>query len=266
MTPRRCASLASLLAVLVATVPAGAAAAPDSADALPPPRTRLLQRADLAFLGGTLAAMALAVPNDRWLTAQAASVGDDRTQRRLADAVRPLGHPLVLLPTAVGLSLAGRWTGRTSLARGAGRIAITVVLSDVVAGGLKPIVGRARPNESLRQSERFEPFSGHVSFPSVHASTAFATAVAVDRETRARWVPWVVYPVATLVGWSRVHDLEHWTSDVVAGAAIGGWTAWKVEDVLQRRTGGASSGQPRASVRLVPLADGFAIRVTRELR
>lgn len=48
-------------------------------------------------------------------------------------------------------------------------------------------------------------------------------------------MPWVVYPIAGLVAWSRVHDGKHWTSDVVAGAALGAWTAAKTHDVMRER-------------------------------
>ena len=53
------------------------------------------------------------------------------------------------------------------------------------------------------------------------------------RETTRGWVPWVAYPIASLVGWSRVQDDEHWASDVVAGAALGLWTARKTEEALR---------------------------------
>jgi hypothetical protein len=61
---------------------------------------------------------------------------------------------------------------------------------------------------------------------------AFALATAINRESSWRGTPWITYPLATLVGWSRVHDQQHWASDVVAGAALGTWTAHKVEDVM----------------------------------
>jgi membrane-associated phospholipid phosphatase len=41
--------------------------------------------------------------------------------------------------------------------------------------------------------------------------------------------------MAGLVGWSRLRDGEHWSSDVVAGAALGFWTARKAVDFARRR-------------------------------
>ena len=94
-------------------------------------------------------------------------------------------------------------------------------------------MGRERPEESPTDAWKLKPFSGHASFPSGHATVAFALAAALQRETTSRWIPWVAYPAAAVVGWSRVHDGEHWTSDVVAGAALGTWASRKTEALLR---------------------------------
>jgi membrane-associated phospholipid phosphatase len=69
-------------------------------------------------------------------------------------------------------------------------------------------------------------------------------AAVISHETGSRWVPWVGYPLAGLVGWSRVHDNEHWTSDVVAGAALGAWVAVKSDDWLRSRHWPAVAMEP----------------------
>lgn len=59
------------------------------------------------------------------------------------------------------------------------------------------------------------------SFPSGHTATAFATATSLTYAYG--WKAAVVaYPLATLVGLSRLADDAHWGSDVVAGAFVGG--------------------------------------------
>jgi hypothetical protein len=93
------------------------------------------------------------------------------------------------------------------------------------AGIITPIVkrlaGRSRPNAELG-TYNFRPFrSDSQSFPSGHATNAFAAATAIAGHYDTWVVPTIVYTVATGVAMSRLHDHVHWPSDVVAGALIG---------------------------------------------
>jgi membrane-associated phospholipid phosphatase len=72
---------------------------------------------------------------------------------------------------------------------------------------LKVTVNRTRPN------------GGHQSFPSGHTASAFAGAAFLQR--RYGWTVGVpACLAASFVGYSRVESHNHYTSDVVAGAAI----------------------------------------------
>jgi len=73
---------------------------------------------------------------------------------------------------------------------------------------LKPLVDRKRPD------------GGSQSFPSGHSASAFAGAAFLQRRY-GWWYGAPAYAVATFVAWSRVEAKRHWTSDVVAGGAIG---------------------------------------------
>jgi membrane-associated phospholipid phosphatase len=66
--------------------------------------------------------------------------------------------------------------------------------------------------------------SNNVSFPSGHTSDAFATATALSYHYGWR-AAIVAYPVAGIVGLSRIADDKHWFSDVVSGAFLGVWLA-----------------------------------------
>jgi membrane-associated phospholipid phosphatase len=60
------------------------------------------------------------------------------------------------------------------------------------------------------------------SFPSGHVVTAFALAqVFTERYGSHRWVPWLAYGTASLIGFSRVTLESHFPSDVFAGAVLG---------------------------------------------
>lgn len=94
----------------------------------------------------------------------------------------------------------------------------------VVTPALKYALGRARPflNEGFHSFHPLRSLNGHYqSFPSGHATAAFATATAIASHYDNKVVPIIVYTVATAVAYSRVNDHVHWPSDVVAGALIG---------------------------------------------
>ena len=90
---------------------------------------------------------------------------------------------------------------------------------------LKYISGRRRPNETTNPDEWFQ---GGDSFPSMHASAAFAigTVFAESGGEEHRWLRRTLgYGIAGATTYARLNDNVHWFSDVVAGAAIGISTA-----------------------------------------
>ena len=96
------------------------------------------------------------------------------------------------------------------------RFIVNTGASVVVAYGaktaLKAMVKEERPDHSDDKS-----------FPSGHASMAFAAARSIDKEFRKEsiWIPIAGYAAATAVGIERVaSDRHHWY-DVAAGAALG---------------------------------------------
>ena len=95
----------------------------------------------------------------------------------------------------------------------------------------------------------FSPFSSHVSFPSGHTTIAFSLAAGLDRETRAAWVPCVVYPAAAITAWSRVYEQKHWPTDVAAGAVLGIWASGKFDRLVRQAHG------DRVSIEFAPTVD-----------
>ncbi len=226
--------------------PAIAASADSSAAprTLPPPSpatwshaTRaehpLFTRGDAWFAAASVASVALATRLDRWAEDEAPendgafAVGVSRTAERL-------GNPLYIIPALLAVRAADALEHRSDRAASLVRIAEGAAAAGAAAGIVKVAVGRARPYQSPGDQDVMRPFSGNSAFPSGHTALAFGLAAAIDQETSARWVPWVVYPLAGLVGWSRVRDGEHWSSDVVAGAALGAWTARKAVTLARR--------------------------------
>ena len=63
---------------------------------------------------------------------------------------------------------------------------------------------------------------GNGSFPSGHTIAAFSVATVVARRYgNHRWIPYVAYGMAALVGFSRLSLSAHFASDMFAGGAFG---------------------------------------------
>lgn len=126
---------------------------------------------------------------------------------RLDDVLQhaPMATLVVLRAGGVGGASVG-WGG---LALSAGA---SYVLSAATTYGLKHAVSERRPDSSDRRS-----------FPSGHATMAFAGATALRHEY-GHVSPWVSvggYAMATLVAADRVRRDRHYVHDVLAGAAVG---------------------------------------------
>lgn len=97
---------------------------------------------------------------------------------------------------------------------GVGRAGLSVGVGIGVTTGLKSLIDSRRPDKS-----------GNDSFPSGHATTAFASATTLY--LRHGWqVGFPAYAVATLTAVSRKLSRRHHWVDVAAGAVIGSASGW----------------------------------------
>jgi membrane-associated phospholipid phosphatase len=125
----------------------------------------------------------------------------------------------------------------------------SLLYAGLVTIGLKTAFGRARPESGLH-SQYFDPFSGSTSFPSGHTTAAFAIVT-----------PWVLYypgpisyslfALSTGTAVARIARDKHWPTDVVAGAAIGFFTARFLSNKhqsLNPKTGPALNVTPTLSM------------------
>jgi membrane-associated phospholipid phosphatase len=168
--------------------------------------------------GGTLAAGALLdKPVDRFMTRHQGS----RALRAWANVGKDL--PVALVGASGAAVLFGNArvenTGWISLQAVAGAAAVSVTT--------KHLVERARPSENLGQWSKTANRQD-ASFPSNHATVAFAAVTPFAQEYDAPWL----YGLAAVGTLGRTANRQHWVTDVAAGGllgyAVGGWL-WKAQ-------------------------------------
>ena len=184
----------------------------------------------------------------RWVVDLPPSEADQMIKR----LTRSANHSLLWF--AIAAVLAAR-VGVTR--RGALRGVLAILGASITANGvLKPLLPRRRPpDEGMPQVRRLHRQPTSSSFPSGHAASAAAFATAVALESPRAGL--VVAPLAAAVAYSRVHVGVHWTSDVLAGAAVGASSA-----LLTRRwwpVRGSDEAAARPLDRVPELPDGAGL-------
>ncbi|MEQ1580742.1 MAG: phosphatase PAP2 family protein [Steroidobacteraceae bacterium] len=204
---------------------------------------------DWLYFGSTLAAVAVAHEFDdnvrnHFVADPAAAIGTTDPQGK-RDALPALALAAGTVAYAALIhSKDGYYETGTMLEAGILTAASTTVF--------KYALGRERPHDTLKVDSWFA--SGD-SFPSGHASLAFAvgTVFAESGSDRYRWIRrGLGYGAAGLTAYWRVKGNAHWTSDVVAGAALGFTTA---QFVMNRR----DHSHQRVSTSIVPVDGGLAL-------
>ncbi len=139
------------------------------------------------------------------------------------------------------------------------------VYAEVASAGIKVLSCRVRPLEvyGLRSTVYGQsriwlgPFATFesTSFVSGHATRAFALATTVAGfYPEKKWVGIVTYSLATATSIGRVIGKEHWTSDVIVGAALGYFIGRGVVK-FNEKIGNINS------VRIEPVATNYGIGV-----
>lgn len=103
------------------------------------------------------------------------------------------------------------------------------IFAEVASAGIKVLTCRERPDANSQQPTSnsqswLGPFATFesTSFVSGHSTRAFALATTVAGfYPEKKWVGIVSYSLATATSLGRVISKEHWTSDVIVGAALG---------------------------------------------
>ncbi|MBV8520247.1 MAG: phosphatase PAP2 family protein [Acidobacteria bacterium] len=141
--------------------------------------------------------------------ARIARNNQSRALDRIADAVEPLGggDSDKVIAGVLLYGLAAKNATAKSIAFDA--FVASLLASHAIVPVVKQLTDRTRPN------------GGDQSFPSNHAAEAFTLASVVAEHASRPWMKRAAYGIAGGVAFARVYHDAHWTSDVVAGAAIG---------------------------------------------
>jgi hypothetical protein len=125
---------------------------------------------------------------------------------------------------AVGLIKRNSYAQQTALLAGEAIVSsaiVTVVMKDVDRR-LRPVDIPPNCNFSDTWFKSKRSWIDNGSFPSEHTVAAFSVATVIARRYRThKWVPYVAYGTAGLIGFSRVTLSRHFAADVFMGAALG---------------------------------------------
>jgi membrane-associated phospholipid phosphatase len=206
-------------------------------------------REDWLFFGGALAAIAAAHEGDQrvrehFATGSKATLNGGEDKNSLRDAA-----PTLAMLAGTGLYAA--FIHDADGYRETWSLLEAGVFSSATAEILALAAGRERPDGTTSPNQWRQ---GGDSFPSLHASAAFAVGMvfAESGNDDYRWLRRVIgYGIAAGTGYVRVKDNVHWLSDTVAGAALGIATA---RFVLNRQ--GAA---PLAALQFQPAKDGWML-------
>jgi membrane-associated phospholipid phosphatase len=171
-------------------------------------------------------------------------------QANLNPILEPWGHPVKMGSIALASYLAATVWPQSEV-QGLSSVALQSMLTaGVVTMGLKLVFHRVRPNEQAK----VDPYvfrgpsldrSG-LSFPSGHATTAFALAASISHYyDDPMYLSIPLYTLASLTAWQRVFDGHHWPSDVILGAAIGVFIGRKIASWQKMTSSNISLGPCR---------------------
>ncbi len=117
-----------------------------------------------------------------------------------------------------------------------------MAIAGIYNQALKHVFWSSRPYEDLERHRYFAYDQSTKAMPSGHTFSVFAAAEVYGAE----YGRWISYPLAALVGYSRIYNQAHWASDVYVGAVLGIAAGYQV------RRAAKTQGQPRWNLGLAP--------------
>jgi hypothetical protein len=124
-----------------------------------------------------------------------------------------IGGTAEQVAASIGIFAYGRLMDQPKVAHLGNDLLQAQILSEIIVEPLKLATQRLRPYQT-------DHCGFNCSFPSGHASVTFADATVILRHLGWKYSV-AGYAIAAYVAASRLHDNDHWLSDVVFGSATG---------------------------------------------
>jgi PAP2 superfamily protein len=186
------------------------------------------------------------------------------SDNRFAMGFSRLGDAGSAIALVGGAYVFSRWSGNERLARSSSLAAEALLDAGLWNVALKRLTRRTRPTGGGQGDffvDRAPEGQSTDSFPSGHSMGAFAVATVLAEEYRdRRWVPWVAYTTAGLIGGSRVSLERHFPSDVMVGALLGHSIG---RMVTTRQWGDAEERGVRIEPVFMPGGEGYGLMYVR---
>ena len=221
-------------------------------DSLPP----VWGTAETVVAVGTIGLAAALMPLDEPI-AHFATSHHSEASRQWAAGGKFFGSGYAL-PIPAGLFLLGKFDGAPRLARASEDGMEAWAITQLIVQSSKYGFHRHRPSSSsssfVFDGPSFSNNDAHLSFPSGHSASAWGWLPAYAMEYSDHpWLAAAIYAVALSTSLSRVHDNQHWSSDVAVSAGVG---------LVANRVVRAWNLRRESSVTLVPdLDDRVGIRL-----
>jgi undecaprenyl-diphosphatase len=121
---------------------------------------------------------------------------------------------------------------------------LVLVTDQLSSSIIRPLFHRPRPSHSVALQNLLHYVNGYhggnYGFISSHACNTFglATYISIITYPRLKWIPFVLYPWAVFVSYSRIYLGVHYPSDIVVAALLGmfiGWCIARLHAAVERR-------------------------------
>lgn len=203
-----------MICLLLAALVAAPASAPDSS---------IWNTTETVVAVGTVAGFFALMPFDEDANSWAAKHHSEPS-RIWAAGAKVVGDGYITIPVSGALWYLGAKADMPRLARASRNALESWCLTELSTTALKYSFHRARPSEAETNQEWYGPGIGsaHLSFPSGHSASAWGLlpGFAMEFDDHPILVA-ALYATAASTSLSRVHDGEHWMSDVFFSAGAG---------------------------------------------